>query len=266
MAVSSLKDAGPARAGLRVASVLACLALWQAASSAHLNLGVVTFANTPGPVEVGGAAVELVRSSQLVPHLTASLARVFAGYAAAAVLGVAIGVAIGRSRFANDVLLPPLEVLRPIPAVAWIPLAVLMFPSSEGSMIYITFIGALFPIVLNTIHGVETVDQRLIASARSLGAGRAAMLREVILPGAAPSIVTGLAIGMGTSWFCLITAEMISGQFGIGYYTWESYTLQNYPDIVVGMLLIGLLGMGSSALLRRAGEFATPWRRVGRAR
>ena len=85
----------------------------------------------------------------------------------------------------------------------------------------------------------------------------------MILPGAAPSIVTGLAIGMGTSWFCLITAEMISGQFGIGYYTWESYTLQNYPDIVVGMLLIGLLGMGSSALLRRGGELATPWRRVG---
>ncbi|HWV11626.1 MAG TPA: ABC transporter permease subunit, partial [Pseudomonas sp.] len=81
------------------------------------------------------------------------------------------------------------------------------------------------------------------------------------LPGAAPSIVTGLAIGMGTSWFCLVTAEMISGQWGIGYYTWESYVIQNYPDIVVGMLLIGVLGMGCSALVRYLGTQVTPWYR-----
>jgi NitT/TauT family transport system permease protein len=95
---------------------------------------------------------------------------------------------------------------------------------------------------------VDAVDKRLVASARSLGAKPWAILREIILPGAAPSIITGLTIGMGTSWFCLVTAEMISGQFGIGYYTWESYLIQRYPDIVVGMLLIGVLGMGSSFL------------------
>ena len=138
-----------------------------------------------------------------------------------------------------------------------------MFPSSELSMIFITFTGALFPVLLNTVHGVEGVDARLVASARSLGAGRLAILREVILPGAAPSIVTGLSIGMGTSWFCLVTAEMISGQFGIGYYTWESYTIQNYPDIIVGMLLIGVLGMGSSLLVKRLGSLLTPWYRTG---
>jgi NitT/TauT family transport system permease protein len=192
----------------------------------------------------------------------ASLSRVFGGFVAAAAIGIGLGLAIGRSRRAKDVLLPPLEVLRPVPAVAWIPLAVLMFPSSELSMIFVTFTGALFPILLNTIHGVESVDPRLVASGRSLGGGSRAILWEVVLPGAAPSIVTGLAIGMGTSWFCLISAEMISGQFGIGYYTWESYTLQNYADIVVGMLLIGLLGMGSSLLLRLVGEGLMPWRRI----
>jgi NitT/TauT family transport system permease protein len=92
-----------------------------------------------------------------------------------------------------------------------------------------------------------------------LGASNLTILREVVLPGAAPAIVTGLAIGMGTSWFCLVTAEMISGQFGIGYYTWQSYTVQQYPQVVVGMLLIGLLGMGSSALVRAAGRRLTPW-------
>lgn len=244
---------------LRLGSLLACLGFWQVAASLRLDLGLVTFSYVPTPTAVLEAGWSLIESSKLLPHLASSLARVFAGYLAAALLGVLLGLAIGRSRWAEDSLLPPLEVLRPIPAVAWIPLAILMFPSSELSMIFITFTGALFPILLNTIHGVEGIDGRLIASARSLGAGRLALLREVVLPGAAPSIVTGLAIGMGTSWFCLVTAEMISGQFGIGYYTWESYTLQNYADIVVGMLLIGVLGMGSSASVKRLGAMCMPW-------
>src|SRR5206468_7876994 len=99
-----------------------------------------------------------------------SLWRVFAGNGAAVVAGIVFGFAIGRSRAASDLLLPPLELLRPIPAVAWIPLSILMFPSSELSMIYITFIGALLPILLNTVHGLTNVDRRLVASARSLGA------------------------------------------------------------------------------------------------
>ncbi len=244
-----------------MASIAACLGAWQAASTLKLDLGLVTFRNVPAPSEVIEAAWALAQSAKVVPHVASSLARVFAGYLAAALLGVALGLAIGRSRLAARLLLPPLELLRPIPAVAWIPLAILMFPSSELSMVYITFIGALFPILLNTVHGVEHVDPRLVASARSLGGRRGAILREVVLPGAAPSIVTGLAIGMGTSWFCLVTAEMISGQYGIGYYTWESYTLQNYADIVVGMTLIGLFGMGSSAGLRGIGRALMPWHR-----
>lgn len=247
---------------LRIASLLACLLFWQVAASQRLDLGLVTFTYVPTPSAVLDAAWQLLQSSKLAQHLGSSLSRVFAGYLAAAVVGVLLGLAIGRSKWAEDSLLPPLEVLRPIPAVAWIPLAILMFPSSELSMIFITFTGALFPILLNTVHGVEGIDPRLVASARSLGAGRLAILREVVLPGAAPSIVTGLAIGMGTSWFCLVTAEMISGQFGIGYYTWESYTIQNYPDIIVGMLLIGVLGMASSGLVKRLGGLLTPWYRV----
>ncbi len=244
---------------LRLLSIAACLLFWQLASTQRWSLGLVTFENVPTPSAVFDAAWHLGQSSKLLPHLNSSLGRVFSGYLIAAVLGVLLGVAIGRWRRAADLLLPPLELLRPIPAVAWIPLAILMFPSSELSMVFITFTGALFPIVLNTIHGVEAVDRRLIASARSLGARPLAMLREVILPGATPNIVTGLAIGMGTAWFCLVTAEMISGQFGIGYYTWESYVIQNYADIVVGMLLIGLLGMGSSALVKFLGQRLTPW-------
>jgi NitT/TauT family transport system permease protein len=244
---------------LRILSVAVCVLAWQWASSAHARLGLVTFQNVPSPRDVVQAMEELLRSPKLMSHLGASLYRVFAGFIGASITGIGLGLIIGRSRWLEDVLLPPLEVLRPIPAVAWIPLAILMFPSSEMSMIFITYIGALFPILLNTIHGVENVDARLIASARSLGSGRGTIFSEVILPAAAPSIVTGLSIGMGTAWFCLVTAEMISGQFGIGYYTWESYTVQNYAGIIVGMLFIGVFGMGSSVLVKKLGNALMPW-------
>ncbi len=250
----------------RAASLAICLAFWQVASRFKLDLGIVTFQNVPSPVDVARAGLDFLQSPRFATHVASSVKRVLAGFALAALIGIALGLVIGRSRRLRDFLQTPLEILRPIPAVAWIPLAVLMFPSSELSMIYITFTGAVFPIVLNTVHGVEHVDPRLIASARSLGSTRAAMLFEVILPAAAPNIVTGLVIGMGTCWFCLVTAEMISGQFGIGYYTWESYTLQNYPEIIVGMILIGLLGLGSSLLLRAAGKAALPWHRQENSR
>lgn len=253
----------PGRLALRAASLALSLLLWHLATTHKANLGAVTFQNVPTPAETLVAGWALLQSPKLLQHLGSSLARVGYGFLFAGVLAVLLGLLIGRSQWARLGLLTPLEVLRPIPAVAWIPLAILMFPSSEVSMIFITFTGAFFPILLGAIHGAESVDPRLVASARSLGAGPVQVLREVVLPGAAPAIVTGLAIGMGTSWFCLVTAEMISGQFGIGYYTWESYTVQRYPDIIVGMLLIGLLGMGSSALVRYAGRRATPWLSTG---
>lgn len=250
------------RLALRLLSLAVCVALWQIASTWRVNLGFITFRNIPAPSDAALAGWTLLDSPKLLSHVLNSVFRVFAGYACAAISGIMLGVAIGRTKLAGDLLLPPLELIRPIPAVAWIPLAILAFPSSELSMIFITFTGAIFPILLNTIHGVESVDPRLLASARSLGAGRSALLFEVILPGALPNIVTGLAIGMGTSWFCLVAAEMISGQFGVGYYTWEAYTLQNYPDIVVGMILIGLLGMASSFGVRLIGAQLTPWART----
>jgi sulfonate transport system permease protein len=113
--------------------------------------------------------------------------------------------------------------------------------------------------VLNTIHGVERVDRGLVRAALSLGAGRAAIFREVVIPGALPAIVTGLSVGMGVSWICLISAEMISGQFGVGYFTWVAYGIVKYAQIVVGMLTIGVLGMASSALIRWAGAGLMPW-------
>lgn len=247
---------------MQLTSIAVCIALWQLVVYLRLSLGVITFANVPAPVDVMQAFWVQLHSPKLPMHLAASTFRVLSGFFGAAVTGVVLGLAIGRHRHLEDAILPPLEMLRPIPAVAWIPLAILMFPSSELSMVFITFVGALFPILLNTVHGVEAVDPRLVATARSLGTKPFALYIEVIVPSAAPAIFTGLSIGMGTAWFCLVTAEMIAGQFGIGYFTWESYTLQNYADIIVGMALIGVLGMSSSLLVKRIGFALTPWYRL----
>src|SRR4051794_21801293 len=141
MAYSQVNKSTPgARLALRLASLVTCVLAWQWASSTHVDLGLVTFQNVPSPKDVVQAAWDLLHSPKLLAHLGASLSRVFSGFVAAAVVGIVLGMVIGRSRRLADILLPPLEVLRPIPAVAWIPLAILMFPSSEMSMIYITFI------------------------------------------------------------------------------------------------------------------------------
>lgn len=234
------------------------LGFWQLAS-AHDWTFFFRFDNIPAPAEVAAAFPELVTSPKFGAHVGNSIRRILMGYSIASVMAVIAGLLIGRFRLAAQSLMPPLEVLRPIPAVAWIPIAILLFASAEHSMVFITFIGAFFPILLNTIHGVETLDRRLVSASISLGARPFDVFREVILPGAAPSIVTGLSIGMGTSWFSLVTAEMISGQYGIGYYTWEAYTLQKYPNIVLGMIAIGVLGMGSSFVIKWSGRKLMPW-------
>ncbi len=266
-------QAAPARSGgsrklwwrwaLRIASIIICLVLWESASRGRWQVLGARFENVPAPTEVWDAGKDLFHSQKVVAHLRASLMRIFAGFSIAAALAVFMGLLIGRFRLAEDALLSPLEVLRPIPAVAWIPLAILLWPTAESSMIFITFIGAFFPILLNTIHGVESIDGRLLQASQVFGASKLTLFREIILPGALPSIVTGLSIGMGTAWFSLITAEMVSGQFGIGYFTWEAYTLQNYPNIVLGMVLIGVLGMVSSGLLRVIGWRLMPWYKFG---
>jgi NitT/TauT family transport system permease protein len=243
-------------------SIAVWLSLWELASRYELDF-FFRFENIPAPSEVLRALGELLSAPKFVSHVENSILRVFLGFNIAALLAVALGLLIGRFRLVAQALLPPLEVIRPIPAVAWIPIAILLFASSEQSMVFITFIGAFFPILLSTVHGVETLDRRLVFASLSLGAGPLDVFREVILPGAMPSIVTGLSIGMGTSWFSLVTAEMISGQFGIGYYTWEAYTLQKYPNIVLGMISIGILGMGSSFLIKAAGRRLMPWITLG---
>jgi len=246
------------RYAVRIAALVVALILWYLCSHYQLKF-IVSFENIPDPITVGIQFIALLETAEFYKHIGASLERILISFGLATILGVMAGVAMGRSNLICDILMPYIETLRPIPAVAWIPLAILMFPTEESSIIYITFLGAFFPIVLNTMHGVEQSDETLIRAADSLGASKTSILWHVILPGALPSIMAGLAIGMGVSWFSLLAGEIISGQYGIGYFTWNSYSLVEYPNIIIGMLTIGLLGSLSTWLVKKASAPALRW-------
>jgi NitT/TauT family transport system permease protein len=270
VSTASLLSAGTARAlalprgvdwrrpALRIASVGLFFVAWHVVTTRRLDL-YVRFHNVPPPGQVLEDAIGLFSSAPFYAHILASLERIWLGFAIATVLGVGLGLLIGWFRLAADTLLPIVELLRPIPAVAWVPLSIMLWPTERSSIVFITALGAFFPIVLNTVHGVEGIDRQIVRAATSLGAGPAAIFREAVIPGALPSIVTGLSVGMGVSWLCLISAEMISGQFGVGYFTWVAYGIVKYSHIVVGMLVIGVLGMLSSALIRLIGVRCMPW-------
>jgi len=252
-----------ARWAVRLSALLAGLACWHYASSKGLTL-YVRFEQIPGPLQVGEALINQLQHVAFYLHIGASLRRIAISYSLAAGIGIALGLLMGRSRFIRDLIFPYVEILRPIPGVAWIPLAILLWPTEEGSIIYITFLGALFPIILNTVHGVEQTPEVLVRAAQSLGASRMCIFRHVVLPGALPSICAGLAIGMGVSWFSLLAGEIISGQYGIGYFTWNAYSIINPPDIIVGMLTIGLLGAATTALVHLITRPALAWQRKAR--
>jgi NitT/TauT family transport system permease protein len=249
--------------GLRLLAILAGVALWHWAVAARLDF-YIRFDNVPGPLAVGAAFWLHLHEMKFFIHILVSIERIITGYALAAGVGIFLGLIMGRSRIARDLLIPYIELLRPIPAVGWIPLAILMWPTEESSIIYITFLGAVFPIVINTVHGVEQTPELLVRAAQSLGAGRLAIFWHVVIPAALPSIAAGLSIGMGVAWFAILAGEIISGQYGIGYFTWNAYSLINYPDIVVGMLMIGILGTLSAYAVRLLTWPFLAWQRRAR--
>lgn len=250
------EHAGPAiLAGISIGSLFLA---WYLGTKFKVNF-FIRFQNVPTPYEVLQQAGEVVFSTKFLINVVMSLRRIFAGFAIAIAIGVPLGLLIGKYRPMRDLFMPAIEVIRPIPAIAWVPIAIMLWPTNEASIVYITFLGAFFPILLNTVHGVRSMDGVLIRAGQCLGANELQLFRHVILPGVLAQIFTGLAVGMGVAWVSLIAAEMISGQFGVGYYTWEAYSLVNYPAIVLGMITIGVLGLLCSGAIRLVGRIVMPW-------
>jgi len=183
----------------------------------------------------------------------ASLRRIAIGFALATVLGVPVGLMLGWSQRFREYVFPVFELLRPIPILAWVPLAIIMFAGSETPVVYLTFLGSFFVTALNTLLGVRSIDRRYLLAAACLGARPWSVFRHVIIPGALPFIFTGLEISIGIAWFSLVAAEMVSGQYGLGYLINTSYTQVEYPTIVIGMVTLGVVGYGTSVLVRAAG-------------
>jgi len=251
-------DSRACAALLGVVSIGSVLLAWYLATRFKLDF-YVRFGNIPTPHDVWRSILEVNHSSKFMVNIGISVRRVLLGFCAAAVIGTVLGIMVGRYRVFRALTMPAMELFRPIPAIAWVPMAIMLWPSNEVSIVFITFLGAFFPILINTIHGVEEIDEVLFRAAHSLGAKESSIILHVVIPGALQHIFTGLAVGMGVAWVSLIAAEMISGQFGIGYFTWEAYSLISYPDIALGMITIGVLGLLCSKAIDMCSKLAMPW-------
>jgi NitT/TauT family transport system permease protein len=193
-------------------------------------------------------------------HIGISIWRVLQAFFLATLLGVPVGLFMGWKKTFKDYTFPLLEVLRPIPMLAWVPLSILMWPGREASIIFLTFLGSFFATVLNTLLGVESIDEVYFRAAASLGAAPKDVFRKVILPGSLPFIFTGLQISMGFAWFSLVAGEMLAGEDGLGYLIWNSFILVQYPIIIIAMITLGVVGSLSSVIIRLVGNRLMQWK------
>jgi NitT/TauT family transport system permease protein len=207
------------------------------------------------------ALEKIIGSAKFWNDWTASYSRVLVGFGAAQIIGVPLGLAMAMNRTFYHFAFSPLEVLRPIPPLAWVPTAIIFWPTTELSIAFVIFLGAFFTVVLNVLGGARNIDVRHVRAAASFGSRRRDIFWKIVLPATLPSIFTGMAVGMGITWEVVVAAEMIAGKSGLGYFTWSSYVGGNYPQIIVGMISIGLAGYMSSGLIRVMGKLATPWQR-----
>jgi NitT/TauT family transport system permease protein len=225
------------------------------------------FAQMPGPTTVITEWLSpdptyglSIYSPEYYQHIWVSWRRVLIAFLLATATGVPLGLFLGWSQRFKDYVFPVFELLRPIPPLAWVPLAIIMFQGSETPIVFLTFLASFYATTLNTMLGVESIDVSFVRAAYCLGAKRRQVFRHVIVPGAMPFIFTGLQISVGVAWFSLVAGEMVSGQYGLGYLINTSYTMVQYPTMVIGMITLGLVGYLTSAAVRVVGNYLMQWR------
>ena len=263
---------------------LLLLAIWQVAAVRVANQIIL-----PSMMDVLHLIIhpteDLLSMGSLLSNLTVSLARVMAGYLLAVVLAVTIGITMGYYRPLFRTFSLFFALFRPIPPLAWVPLVlawfgVASFATMAGleygqwymylnnlkiSMVFIIFIGGFYPVLTSTIQGVQSVRTTLLDSARVLGAGEMAIFTKVLLPAAAPAIVTGMRIGLGVAWMCLVSAEMLPGSLsGIGYLITHAFTVARTDVVIAGMISIGVVGAAIDFIFRLFEERTFSWQRRSR--
>lgn len=249
--------------GARLLSPVLAVLAWQALASS----GLIPAYKLPSPLAVLRGMQDLISLGMppghlLHNHIFHSLQRVFQGYFIAILIGIPLGLLMGWFRWLSTTLEPLVEMLRPVPPLAWIPIAILWFGIGNQSAAFIIFLGAFFPILLNTINGVRTIDPILIEAARTLHASQRFIFLKVLLPGAFPSIFTGLRIGLGIGWMTLVAAEFtgVRQGYGLGYMIMTARDIQRPDQIVAGMVVIGLIGLSIDAGLRLLERRLLRWR------
>ena len=234
---------------------LLLLVVWQAAS----QFGWLSSRILPEPLAVARAFRTLAQSGELYMHVKVSLGRAIYGFVIGGGLGLLLGLLTGTFRSAETLLDTTLQMVRNIPALALIPLVILWFGIEETAKLFLVAIGVFFPVYLNTFHGIRSVDKGLIEMARSYGLSGWPLYRDVILPGALPSILVGVRFALGLVWVLLIVAETISAQAGIGYMTMNAREFLQTDVVLVGILLYALLGKLADVLSRSLERYWLRW-------
>lgn len=243
------------RGGIAIA---AFLLVWELV----VRFKLAGFTTIPGPVESLAAFWNNYASkASYWESWLASFRRVFAGFLLAQLLGIPLGLALGTYERLRELVFPVVELLRPIPPLAWVPLSILFWPTHELSIVFITFIGAFFIIVINVHDGVRTIKPEHLWLARSLGANEATIFRRIVLPSVLPAVSVGMTVGIAVTWNVVIAAEMIAGDNGLGRLTWEGYVSHTSTVVIIGMASIGLAGYLSQLLITMLEHQLTPWRR-----
>lgn len=246
--------------GLNLGSVAVVLLLWWAATAFDWVAPIFL----PAPGDVLHAAKLTLANGGLFVDIAVSARRVFLGFALAAVVAVPLGIVIGVWRPAKAIVDPFVSLLRPLPSITWIPLTILWLGIGEAQKIAIVFMGSWIYILLYTYESTRRVDPLLLRAARNLGASDIAVMREVILPGALPGIIAGLKVTLAISWSCVLTAEMIAAQNGLGALIWQAKDWGNLPLVLVGMLCISLTVLVADWLMLRLEHLLLPWERSRR--
>ncbi len=246
-----------------IAGALVFLVLWYLATAVFK---LPRFSQIPDPVSVARAWLDLHPASGrslftwvYYLDIATSVKRVMIAFALATSLGVLLGLFMGWSGKFYDYTFPIVEILRPMPPLSWIPLAVLILPGVETAVVYVTFIAAFFATVLNTLLGVRSIDNNYFLAAQCLGSRPKDIFLNVVIPGALPFIFTGLQISMGIAWMSLVAGEIISGSGGLGYAIYEEYSLFQYTEVIFYMITLGFLGSISSAGIRAVGHKLMAW-------
>jgi NitT/TauT family transport system permease protein len=205
----------------------------------------------PTPAQVVTGTIELAADGTLWEHITASLFRVGTGFLLAVLVAVPMGLWMGRVDGAYRTLNPVFQIMRPISPIAWIPLAILWFGVGDVSPVFLIFIAAVFPMIVQTASGVHTIERRYLHAAQNFGVSRGTLFRRVIVPAVLPEIVVGMRIGLGVAWLVVVAAEMIALHSGLGYLIIDSRNAGNRYDLVIaGMIIIGLIGLLLDGLMR----------------